>query len=1376
MLDWMKKLFNKEEEQTAMNKEVPKQIESQPKIPRVNHYTEAREAQMASRNAGKCRFPLVPDNGFDEEDESEVNRFEEQPVQGVAYEEPTAQRGIKVERSRRPYVEKVVSTYEEPEVQYEPVRESVVKKASAPSQESNRRPFRPTEMISPIYGYNRPSVEKKVEKQEEVKEREDLEISVEGKAVVDAWLEKKGYKLSDFSEGQATSSAPGEVVEQKDQQSKKEEKSVVDQWLEKNGYEIERQVPLVEEKEVIKEMSTPQEVSADELLHKTVAEQMESAKLEKDVVVLNENNLQEELVASKVEHEDTILSEEIKRNTEIKQPTIEVEKQAPEESVIVKAEEKLEETIIVEIPEELEEVEVITETEELEEVEVITETEESEEVEVIAETEESEEVEVIAETEESEEVEVIAETEELEEVEVIAETEESEEVEVIAETEESEEVEVIVETEELEEVEVIAETEESEEVEVIAETEESEEVEVIAETEESEEVEVIAETEESEEVEVIAEAEESEEVEVIAETEELEEVEVIAETEELEEVEVIAETEELEEVEVIAETEELEEVEVIAETEELEEVEVIAETEELEEVEVIAETKAPVVETFVALEEIQQEDEVIEQNSEFIHVAEADEQTKNDVQSFANVLIAETEENKRVEEEAPVVEEQSVEEEVPVVEEQPVVKKEEPKREKKRHVPFNVVMLKQDRTRLMERHAARANAMQPSANVRVENKPVQQEVAEPQVEEQPMQQVVVESQVEESPVQQVVAEPQVEEQPMQQVVAEPQVEEQPMQQVVAEPQVEEQPMQQVVVEPQVEESPVQQAVAEPQVEEQPMQQVVAEPQVEEQPMQQVVVESQVEESPVQQVVAEPQVEEQPMQQVVVEQVQKSISSTEPKEKAYVVNQRENDMRNVLHTPPTYTVPPLALLSIPQQSTLDNTEWLDEQKELLDTTFNNFHVGAHVINVSQGPAVTRFEVQPDPGVKVNKITNLSDDIKLSLAAKDIRIEAPIPGKSAIGIEVPNKESKPVFLREILRSPVFTKSESPLTVALGLDISGDPIVTDIRKMPHGLIAGATGSGKSVCINAILTSILYKAKPHEVKLMLIDPKMVELAPYNSVPHLVAPVITDVKAATAALKWAVDEMERRYELFAHAGARDLTRYNTIVSERDIPGETLPYIVIVIDELADLMMVAPGDVEEAICRIAQKARACGIHLLVATQRPSVDVITGLIKSNIPTRIAFTVSSQVDSRTIIDIGGAEKLLGRGDMLFLGNGTSKPVRVQGVYVSDDEIEKTVDHVRKQMKPNYLFKQEDLLAKTEQAESEDELFFDACQFVVEQGGASTSSVQRKFRIGYNRAARLIEEMESQGIISEARGTKPRDVLISEDEFAAMQETNV
>ncbi|UOY94331.1 DNA translocase FtsK [Ectobacillus sp. JY-23] len=473
------------------------------------------------------------------------------------------------------------------------------------------------------------------------------------------------------------------------------------------------------------------------------------------------------------------------------------------------------------------------------------------------------------------------------------------------------------------------------------------------------------------------------------------------------------------------------------------------------------------------------------------------------------------------------------------------------------------------------------------------------------------------------------------------------------------------------------------------------------------------------------------------------------------------------------TLPLYALPSLDLLEAPPEIQANDDMWLDEQAKLLDTTFDNFHVGARVIHVTQGPAVTRFEVQPEPGVKVNKITNLSDDIKLNLAARDIRIEAPIPGKNAVGIEVPNPTSKPVFLREVLSSSVFTEQTSPLTVALGLDISGAPIVTDLRKMPHGLIAGSTGSGKSVCINAILTSILYKAMPHEVKLLLIDPKMVELAPYNAVPHLVAPVITDVKAATAALKWAVDEMERRYELFAHAGVRDLTRYNDLAAQHD-KGKALPYIVIVIDELADLMMVSPADVEEAICRIAQKARACGIHLLVATQRPSVDVITGLIKANIPTRIAFTVSSQVDSRTIIDISGAEKLLGRGDMLFLENGTSKPVRIQGVYVSDEEIERTVYHVKQEMKPNYLFQQEDLLAKAEHHEAEDELFFEACHYVLQQGGASTSSLQRRFRVGYNRAARLIEEMEQQGIISEARGTKPRDVLVTEEELVAMQDS--
>ncbi|HHQ1469622.1 TPA: DNA translocase FtsK [Bacillus anthracis] len=1355
MLDWMKKLFNKEEEQTAMNKEVPKQVESQPKIPRVNHYTEAREAQMASRNAGKCRFPLVPDNGFDEEDVIETGRFEEQPVQAVTYENEPVQRGIKVERSRRPYVEKVVSTYEEPEMQYEPERESVVKKASAPAQESNRRPFRPTEMISPIYGYNRPSVEKKEEKQEEVKEREDLEISVEGKSVVDAWLEKKGYTLSDFSEGQAPTSsshrAANQQGERQYEESKKEEKSVVDQWLEKNGYEIERQEPIVEEKEVVQEMSAPQEVPAAELLHETIAERMEGAKQESDVV--DKNILQEELVDSKVEHEDTILSEEIKRSTEIEQPTIEVEKQAPEESVIVKAEEKLAETIVVEIPEE---VEVIAEAEEVEveveEVEVIAEAEEPEEVEVIAEAEESEEVEVVAETEELEEVEVIAETEELEEVEVIAEAEESEEVEVIAETEAPEEVEPVA-LEEMQQEMVLNEAiEQKNEFIHVAEADEQTKKDVqsfadvlIAEEQRVvEEAPVVEEQLVAEETPVVEGQSVVEEAPVIEEQSVVEEAPIAEETSIVEEQPVVEEAPIAEEQSVVEETPIVEEQPVAEEAPVVEGQSVVEEAPVIEEQSVVEE--APVVEEQRVVEEAPiAEEQSVAEEAPVVEEQSVVEETPV-VEGQSVVEEAPVVEEQRVVEEAPVAEEQSVVEEAPIVEEQPVVQKEEPKREKKRHVPFNVVMLKQDRARLMERHASRTNGMQSSMSERVENKPVHQVEEQPQVEEKPMQQVVVE--------------PQVEEKQMQQVV-EPQVEEKPMQQVVVEPQVEEKLMQQVVVEPQVEEKPMQQVVVEPQVEEKPMQQVV-EPQVEEKPMQQVV---------------EPQVEEvQPVQQVVAEQVQKPISSTEVEEKAYVVNQRENDVRNVLQTPPTYTIPSLTLLSIPQQAALDNTEWLEEQKELLDTTFNNFHVGAHVINVSQGPAVTRFEVQPDPGVKVNKITNLSDDIKLSLAAKDIRIEAPIPGKSAIGIEVPNKESKPVFLREILRSPVFTKSESPLTVALGLDISGDPIVTDIRKMPHGLIAGATGSGKSVCINAILTSILYKAKPHEVKLMLIDPKMVELAPYNSVPHLVAPVITDVKAATAALKWAVEEMERRYELFAHAGARDLTRYNTIVSGREIPGETLPYIVIVIDELADLMMVAPGDVEEAICRIAQKARACGIHLLVATQRPSVDVITGLIKSNIPTRIAFTVSSQVDSRTIIDIGGAEKLLGRGDMLFLGNGTSKPVRVQGVYVSDDEIEKTVDHVKKQMKPNYLFKQEDLLAKTEQAESEDELFLDACQFVVEQGGASTSSVQRKFRIGYNRAARLIEEMESQGIISEGRGTKPRDVLISEDEFAAMQETNV
>lgn len=471
----------------------------------------------------------------------------------------------------------------------------------------------------------------------------------------------------------------------------------------------------------------------------------------------------------------------------------------------------------------------------------------------------------------------------------------------------------------------------------------------------------------------------------------------------------------------------------------------------------------------------------------------------------------------------------------------------------------------------------------------------------------------------------------------------------------------------------------------------------------------------------------------------------------------------------------YLYPSLSLLAMPPSETFNNEDWVREQAELLNLTLKNFNVRAKVVNVTQGPSVTRLEVQPEPGVKVSKITNLTDDIKLSLSARDIRMEAPIPGKNTIGIEVPNPKSKMVFLREILRSPQFTQSGSPLTVALGLDISGKPVVTDLKKMPHGLIAGATGSGKSVCINTMLVSLLYKATPQEVKLLLIDPKMVELAPYNHIPHLVSPVITDVKAATQSLKWAVEEMERRYELFAHAGVRDIARYNEQV-EKHRQGEKLSYIVIVIDELADLMMVAPGDVEEAICRIAQKARACGIHLLIATQRPSVDVITGLIKANIPTRIAFSVSSQVDSRTIIDTSGAERLLGKGDMLFLENGSSKAVRLQGNFVSDEEIERVVEHARNQGKPHYLFSQQELLKKVDHFTEEDELFNEACEFVIDQGGASTSSLQRRFRIGYNRAARLIDLMEEHGIISESKGSKPRDVLVTEAEFKELKESSM
>ncbi|KAA9027624.1 DNA translocase FtsK [Niallia endozanthoxylica] len=504
-----------------------------------------------------------------------------------------------------------------------------------------------------------------------------------------------------------------------------------------------------------------------------------------------------------------------------------------------------------------------------------------------------------------------------------------------------------------------------------------------------------------------------------------------------------------------------------------------------------------------------------------------------------------------------------------------------------------------------------------------------------------------------------------------------------------------------------------------------------------------------------------------------EQTTKTVEDSVQNNRIYEDNEREQgkEQPDDFYD---YSFPSINLLT-PPVVVEENNQWIDDQKELLNTTLKNFNVGASVVNVTQGPSVTRFEVQPEPGVKVNKITNLADDIKLSLAARDIRIEAPIPGKHTIGIEVPNMKSRPVYLSEIVSNPEFVHQESPLAAALGLDISGKPIVSDLRKMPHGLIAGATGSGKSVCINTILISFLYKARPEDLKLLLIDPKMVELAPYNHIPHLVSPVITDVKAATAALKWAVEEMERRYELFAHSGVRDIGRFNELAEKHKQYADKLPYIVIIIDELADLMMMSPADVEEAICRIAQKARACGIHLIIATQRPSVDVITGLIKANIPTRIAFSVSSQVDSRTIIDVSGAEKLLGRGDMLFLENGSSKPIRLQGTFVSDEEIDDVVAHAREQGVPNYLFEQEELLKKAEINEAEDELFYEACEFVIENGGASSSMLQRRFKIGYNRAARLIDMMESHGYISESRGSKPRDVFITDAELESLQMAN-
>lgn len=438
--------------------------------------------------------------------------------------------------------------------------------------------------------------------------------------------------------------------------------------------------------------------------------------------------------------------------------------------------------------------------------------------------------------------------------------------------------------------------------------------------------------------------------------------------------------------------------------------------------------------------------------------------------------------------------------------------------------------------------------------------------------------------------------------------------------------------------------------------------------------------------------------------------------------------------------------------------------------LLEKTLSDFGVEAKVNQVTVGPTITRYELQPSPGVKVSKIVNLTDDIALSLAAKSIRIEAPIPGKSAIGIEVPNEEAQMVTLREVLESDEFNKFESPLAMGLGKDIAGKPIIADIGKMPHLLIAGSTGSGKSVCVNTLINSILYKSNPDEVKFLLIDPKVVELANYNGIPHLLIPVVTDPKKAANALNWAVTEMNRRYKLFAESSVKDITSYNEKSEEK------LPKIVIIIDELADLMMVSANDVEDYICRLAQMARAAGMHLIVATQRPSVDVITGVIKANIPSRIAFAVSSQTDSRTILDMGGAEKLLGKGDMLFYPLGAAKPVRLQGAFISESESERVIDYVKSQVKDGVKYEEciVDSISKIskEQSSDVDEFLSEAIEFVVESGQASASMLQRKFKIGFNRAARLIDSMEERGIVGKSEGSKPRKVLISKQDLENLE----
>ena len=482
---------------------------------------------------------------------------------------------------------------------------------------------------------------------------------------------------------------------------------------------------------------------------------------------------------------------------------------------------------------------------------------------------------------------------------------------------------------------------------------------------------------------------------------------------------------------------------------------------------------------------------------------------------------------------------------------------------------------------------------------------------------------------------------------------------------------------------------------------------------------------------------------------------------------------------------TYEFPPVELLTEgTSRGMKGGKKAIADNATKLQKTLYNFGVSAKVENVSVGPAITRYELKPAEGVRVSKIANLADDIALNLAAESIRIEAPIPGKQAVGIEIPNKENEIVHLRDIIESDKFTDAKSRLAFALGKDVAGEEVVTDIAKMPHVLIAGSTGSGKSVCINTLITSIIYKAKPSEVKLVLVDPKVVELSVYNGIPHLLIPVVTDPKKAAGALSWAVQEMVNRYSLFAAKGVRDIKGYNEAL-DKENEASKLPQIVIIIDELADLMMVAKNDVEDAICRLAQMARAAGMHLVIATQRPSVDVITGLIKANIPSRIAFAVSSQVDSRTILDMAGAEKLLGKGDMLFYPTGMSKPTRVQGAFISDKDVEKIVDFIKSNGTASYS---EDVLESIEKAnnnekelkdidgeEDDTDPFLDeAIETVIETQQASTSFIQRRFKVGYARAGRIIDQMEERGIISGYQGSKPREVLMTRERWQELNMT--